>query len=265
MAKTALLWNITRPDIQWESHLFGTMHLMEHDFSAYLAQLEPFIANSEVVVLETTLETEHQPGMPDLLFSNGLTLETFFRPNQFEKIRRFILKKFSIDLRQVNHLKPLAVLQMLQQAEQAGASFIFPEKIIDQFASRYYIPVEGLETVEFQFDLLKNTPIREQIQSFKSFVRNPAAQNSHLKKLTKAYKDENLPVLHRMIRRQSGGIRKSFLFNRNISMTKKLLGYLNEQSVFCAVGAGHLWGGKGMLRLIKQEGYKLKPVLLERE
>jgi uncharacterized protein YbaP (TraB family) len=265
MAKTALLWKITHPDHQKESYLFGTMHLMENDFRYYLAQLERFIARSEIVLLETRLENEEQLGIPDLQFSDGLHLEVFFRPNQFDKIRSFIAKKYHVDLSQLGHLKPLAILQILQQIEQSGTTFIFPEKIIGDYAGNYDIPVEGLETVEFQFELLKNTPIHEQIRSLKSFVRNSSAHSAHLKNLTEKYKQEDLCALHRMIRKQSGGIRKDFLFERNRNMTNSLLAYLEKHAVFCAVGAGHLWGGKGMLRYLKQGGCKLEPIFLKKE
>ncbi|MBK8706210.1 MAG: TraB/GumN family protein [Saprospiraceae bacterium] len=43
-------------------------------------------------------------------------------------------------------------------------------------------------------------------------------------------------------------------------MARTLSGLLRRQTVFCAVGAAHLGGGKGMLSRLKKEGYIVKPV-----
>ena len=235
---------------------------MGPEFYGYLQLLQSYLQQTSILLLETPLEEGQGLGMSDLQFSNGLSLDLFFRPNQFEKIRKFIAKKYNIDINKMLHFKPLALIQMLQQAENSGKGSIFPEMILHEMASEEGMPVEGLETVEFQFDLLTNTAIEEQIRSLKSFVRNPVAQKKHLAKLTRTYKSQDLPALHKMIRKQSGGIRKTYLFDRNKSMATNLVKYLKEGSVFCAVGAGHLWGGKGMLRLVKQAGFSLDPIHL---
>ncbi|MGB0863917.1 MAG: TraB/GumN family protein [Saprospiraceae bacterium] len=38
---------------------------------------------------------------------------------------------------------------------------------------------------------------------------------------------------------------------------------VQEQTLFCAIGAGHLSGKKGVLKLLKDKGYKVKPVKLK--
>jgi uncharacterized protein len=36
---------------------------------------------------------------------------------------------------------------------------------------------------------------------------------------------------------------------------------MKKQAVFVAVGAGHLVGEKGLIALLKKEGYTLRPIL----
>jgi len=44
---------------------------------------------------------------------------------------------------------------------------------------------------------------------------------------------------------------------RNLTMTDKIKGYLDEDStVFVVVGAGHLIGEQGIVKLLKKAGFK---------
>jgi uncharacterized protein YbaP (TraB family) len=39
-----------------------------------------------------------------------------------------------------------------------------------------------------------------------------------------------------------------------------MLSTMEEGNLFCAVGAGHLYGKNGILRLIKHHGINIKPI-----
>ena len=45
-------------------------------------------------------------------------------------------------------------------------------------------------------------------------------------------------------------------------MAEKIASLANSGSVFCSIGAGHLSGQKGVLRLLRNKGYVLKPIML---
>jgi uncharacterized protein YbaP (TraB family) len=46
-------------------------------------------------------------------------------------------------------------------------------------------------------------------------------------------------------------------------MAHRLNLMVREQSLFAAIGAGHLAGEKGVLRLLKKQGLKLKAIEVE--
>lgn len=50
------------------------------------------------------------------------------------------------------------------------------------------------------------------------------------------------------------------IVERNAQMCEKLVPIMQEKSVFCTVGAGHLAGDKGMIRLLREKGFKLRKV-----
>jgi uncharacterized protein YbaP (TraB family) len=51
------------------------------------------------------------------------------------------------------------------------------------------------------------------------------------------------------------------LYNRNMNWVKQLKTIMKAESVFVAVGAGHLVGTKGLIALLKKEGYKVRPLI----
>ena len=55
-------------------------------------------------------------------------------------------------------------------------------------------------------------------------------------------------------------MRRILLYKRNYIITDSISKHAQGSSVFCAVGAGHLHGYKGILRLLKHKGFKVKPV-----
>lgn len=56
------------------------------------------------------------------------------------------------------------------------------------------------------------------------------------------------------------GLYQKLITDRNINMVNKLDSLLKNETLFCAVGAGHLAGGQGMINLLRSKGYKVRQV-----
>jgi uncharacterized protein YbaP (TraB family) len=50
------------------------------------------------------------------------------------------------------------------------------------------------------------------------------------------------------------------LTRRNINWIGQLKAIMHKESVFVAVGAGHLVGEKGLINLLRKEGYTVEPL-----
>ena len=51
-----------------------------------------------------------------------------------------------------------------------------------------------------------------------------------------------------------------FLGKRNEKWISRMVEKMDQQPVFFAVGAGHLWGDTGLISLLRNEGYTVTPV-----
>jgi uncharacterized protein YbaP (TraB family) len=79
------------------------------------------------------------------------------------------------------------------------------------------------------------------------------------------YKNQQLSAMEKLIAKSEIGSDKKYeellLTKRNINWVGQLKNIMNKKSVFVAVGAGHLVGEKGLLNLLKKEGYTVEPLL----
>jgi len=81
--------------------------------------------------------------------------------------------------------------------------------------------------------------------------------------MMEAYKEQDLEKLGDFIKNSGDGMMQyedMLLNNRNRNWVLKLKTIMNERAVTIAVGAGHLPGDKGLIELLKKEGYTVKPV-----
>ena len=78
------------------------------------------------------------------------------------------------------------------------------------------------------------------------------------------YKDQQLDSMQNMVGASEFGSEKYedlLLNDRNKKWVKELNDIMKNESVFVAVGAGHLTGEYGLISLLKKEGYTVEPLL----
>ncbi len=78
------------------------------------------------------------------------------------------------------------------------------------------------------------------------------------------YKNQDLDSMQNMLLKSEFGSDKYddlLLNDRNKNWVKQLKEIMKKESVFVAVGAGHLTGQEGLISLLKKEGYKVEPLL----
>ena len=84
-----------------------------------------------------------------------------------------------------------------------------------------------------------------------------------MKEMFEAYKKQDLKKLEdMMVETDPGmaGFTDVLLYHRNQNWVKKLKLLMPDKSLMIAVGAGHLPGEKGVINLLRKEGYTVTPV-----
>ena len=83
-------------------------------------------------------------------------------------------------------------------------------------------------------------------------------------KLQEAYRTGNLDLLDSINRLNSysDAFDEKFLYKRNEIQANSIDSILKKSSLFVGVGAAHLPGPRGVIELLRQKGYRLRPILM---
>lgn len=125
--------------------------------------------------------------------------------------------------------------------------------------------VHGLETIEEQFGLFEELPIESQRRLLESVVEFYPQMEAFTARMKQAYLDRDVAAIFALSQEASAGgdevlmrwFEDKVMTERNHRMVERLRPRLAEGGAFVAVGALHLPGEEGILRLLERQGYRV--------
>ena len=262
-ARTSLLWELSMPETRDTSFLFGTMHIRDQRAFRGMDTVCACIDSCQALALEIDLQQEGVGLDPSSLqFPNHTTLLDHLTLRAYQRLRKSILKAFQVDLQYFLRFTPMALVEMISERIMQEDQPLFLDAYLWEYAIGQGKETLGIESLESQQQLLLRIPLEAQLKMLVEIGRNPGHYRALLNHLTHLYQKGELRDIYRISRKNAGGLRKWMLFDRNQVMADRIAEFMRQQSVFCGVGAAHLWGGKGVLRLLKKHGVKVRPIPL---
>ena len=162
--------------------------------------------------------------------------------------------------------KPILAASTLEQGSLPCDNTAMMEQVIMELAKENKKKIKGLETMSYQAGVLDSIPYKLQAEQLVSYIddaKDGDKEDKQLKEMFDAYKKQDLQKLEElMVETDAGmaGFTDIMLYHRNQNWVKKLKELLADKALLIAVGAGHLPGEKGVISLLRKEGYKLTPV-----
>ena len=120
----------------------------------------------------------------------------------------------------------------------------------------------GLETVEEQMSFFDLIPLSNQYESFYAYIKDIEKGQAEFRKLINAYKEEKITDLLQMVAEspEYKDYQDEFLYERNQKWMKPMTQIMENGTAFFAVGAGHLAGPKGLINLLKSQGFTVRRI-----
>lgn len=260
--KNSLLWRLTPPNGGPDSYLFGTMHVRDQRAFGWLDLALVCLNRCELFAAEFDLgDTDQQALAEALQLPEGKTLEQCLSPQAWKNLVRQMGKNNNLPVETLRQIHPM-VISMTLSAQMLGEEANFS---LDETLWRHAVnggkQISGVETFEDQLRTLRTIRFDQHVGSLTYTLKNLKPQKKRIKKMLKYYAAGDVGALYQAARRDTKGMRKILLYQRNQNMANRFFEMANQKSLFCAVGAGHLAGEKGMLRLLKHHGFKLHPIL----
>ena len=259
--KQGLLWQIDLELLPGPSYVFGTMHVK--DKRAFQSDHKVYEKIEACTGFATEFNLEEIPTNQDshaFILPDGLTVTKLIGEKKYAKLRRILIHAFQIDILQFNQFQPLLICNLIGEAILSQDRQHSLDAHLWHYAQMHEKYLAGIETYQEQVEILKKISLSYQAKALMAIGKNVKRHRRQLTKMTNLYQEGNIQKIYRSARNGAGKLRKTLLFNRNRIMADRIAGMAKEKTFFFAIGAGHLGGGKGVLRLLKQRGFSIKSI-----
>ncbi|MDX2247615.1 MAG: TraB/GumN family protein [Bacteroidia bacterium] len=260
-----LFWEINRADLATPSYLYGTIHIIPKDSFFILPVVAEKLPLAQRLVLEipldmnmgTILSSTMQMFIPD-----GKTLKSLMTPEDYDFLTIFMRDSLSSPLPFYQRIKPIFISQHISSNYCYPTDMESYELYFSALFKEQNKPVSGLETVSEQMTYLNDMTMEEQVSSLVAAIRNPREGCDLFGKMIATYRKQDLNELMKMMgaSEEVGEHLDQLLDARNKKWISQIETLVKAESVFIAVGAGHLGGNNGVVNLLRNQGYQLTPL-----
>lgn len=270
--ENSLLWEIEHQETKQKSYIFGTIHLIPESYFKISDSLMYCIENAEEIYLEIKLDQlENLLNISDLLgellMPNGTLLSQLLSEEEFEQVK-IKMEEINLPLFLYNKIQPMFLATFIHATEYTPNEDSNVQKMvsydmeINNIASEKEIPLKGLESMEFQLKLLNCIPLEEQAQYLVTEI-NHDHQNNNQIDLFEIYHNQDLSQLKQLV--SDPNLPEQFdelmLDKRNENWVEQIKEIGKTKTCLYAVGAAHLIGENGILQMLSENGFSIRPMV----
>lgn len=188
----------------------------------------------------------------------GTDLETVYGVRKFERLQKIILKAYKIDISELKQYKPMIAANMITESTLTATHSLPLDQYLWSVAEKAELGTYGLESGQDQIDILQAIPLAVQKPMLVQIAKKVDRHKKKIAKMCRLYEDMNIQQLYLSSKKSLGRLRKPLLYHRNHLMADRLVELTDGEPLFAAVGAAHLAGKYGLLRLMKKSGYDIR-------
>jgi uncharacterized protein len=266
----SLLWEISGNGLHKTSYLYGTIHMIAKSDFFITNPTRLALEGSDRVVFEINLRKMMNPiGMFSIfskaMMKDGKRLRDLLSPEDYA-----LVKRIGLPLTMLERVKPLFLSSFADgdgmPNKESSTSY---EMEFLNIAEKNNKLLDGLETVEFQMGIFDSIPYRAQAEMLVANLKSDKKEDNEFKKMVDLYKSQDIEALCKTIQSDTtmakeseglGSYENMLLVNRNRNWIPIMGRMMQDKRTFFAVGAGHLGGTNGVIRLLRQAGYKVRAV-----
>lgn len=264
-----LLWKIQGNGLKKPSYLFGTIHLIPKEDLTFSDKTLNALKHTDQITFEidmkemTNLRTQISL-MSKAFMGGGKTLRDLMSPEDYAFIRTKMDEK-GLPLTMMERMKPMFLSTMFGTDENSGvttSNMTSVEVELYKRAKKQKKPSAGLETATYQMAIFDSIPYEVQAKMLIESLRSTEKGDGEFGKMIEMYLDQNIAEMQSMVTAEDSGMKnfEEILLNRrNRNWLAPMRRMMLDKPTFFAVGAGHLGGTKGVIALLRKEGYSVEP------
>ena len=249
-------------------YLLGSIHVLRESDFPLDPRMDRAFDEAEMVLLETAIDSLGDSAVEErmlevALLPDGTTLDEVVPEETFRRAEE-ASRQLGLDPRAIQPLRPVTVAITLSMLdfEKEG----FSESGIDEYfyrrAEEKGVPIAYFETVEEQLDLLFRISPELDAQFLTLTLEQLDSSETESARMMDAWKhgdDEELDRLLNEAMAEMPTLRDRLLVERNHRWMDRLDTWLERnKDLLIVVGAGHLVGDEGLVRLLEKRGFRLR-------
>jgi len=282
-AQAQLLYRISGKGLESPSYIVGTYHLAPASFADSIPGMRQAIEQTNQVCGELDMMDAFKPEntarlLQSQMLPEGVTLSSLLTADQLSRLNALLLEVLGTNLEdeayaaQVEKIKPVALSTTLSLASYMKKTQSFnPMELLDNYFQMLALQsgksVKGFETVDFQMDVLYGSDLPKQVEDLMCLVDHFEEASELVGRITTAYFSQNLQQLEALLEEEMEGEcggspedEAALLDNRNLNWIKMMPDMMAEKPTLFVVGAGHLCGEQGVLKLLEGLGYTVEGI-----
>lgn len=260
----SLLWEISGKEMQQPSYLFGTIHIVCKDNYIWTKTMKKSFEASQEVCMEMDMDDPSilMQVATAMIEQSGKKLEDYFKPDEYLLVEKYFRDSLGVNITMFATMKPVVLQTLLTSSSPTCDSVLSYEVKLSESAKEQGKEITGLETPAEQIKLLDQIPVDSIVQELVRIAKGYSEEMSEYQDMIDAYTHQDIQALHSLIMKskEEGDNMDVFLDERNERWIDRMTERMDQKSIFFAVGAGHLWGEKGLIHLLREQGYIVEPL-----
>ena len=260
----ALLWQISGNGVSKPSYLYGTIHLMCPEQIKIDSVLKQSFSSCKQLYLEiNTSDPEMMTkAMKGMMMDSGQSLENLVSKTDYDSMSHIFMDKASVPMVLMAKAKPMLLMSAVFPS-LLGCAPEGWETRFEEMAKNNKIPIKGVETIEYQLSVFDTIPYNMQAGMLKDFLYNLDSTKKSFDEMLDIYLKKDINALYEVTVKDPdfGNYEAMMLNNRNNNWIHVIAAATKEMPTFFAVGAAHLGGEKGVISLLRKNGFKVMPVV----
>ncbi|MFT3680592.1 MAG: TraB/GumN family protein [Ferruginibacter sp.] len=263
--KNTLLWEVSGKGLSRSSYLFGTFHLMCKEDIQFSSQLKKSLEAADEMYMELDMDDPSMlfGGLLMMNMKGGKKLKDLLPEKDYLRVSNFFKDSLKLPFAMMEGMKPYMLVAMLYPKMMPCKVTSGVEEELMRLAKLNKKEIKGLETMAFQSAVFDSIPYEQQAKELLKSIDSIDTYKIYFDSMMRVYKSQQLDKIETLFNDKEFGMEEYqdvLLDNRNKNWVQKLNAIMNKESVFVAVGAGHLPGKNGLIALLQKEGYTVKPL-----
>lgn len=260
----SLLWKISGNGLKKPSYLFGTIHLT-CDTSLDANTLNA-LETTEQLYLELDMDDKsiQMKLMKLMMMKDGAKLSTLLSPEDFKILDEFMKKNLNMSAKLFDSFKPFMISSMLFP-KMLDCKSQSVESELMKITKEQNEEIFGLEKAEDQMKVFDEISYQDQADELLKTVKdNLEKDKKEFQEMITIYQNKDIEGMLKMMSDSDNKITSEnqdiLLNNRNKNWIPVMIKTMKDKPTFFGVGAGHLAGEEGVIKLLRKKGYKVEAV-----